>query len=101
MYELLIFTVWGIFAAILFLNVYFRVKVFKVYKNLVQNRVQFNALDTFNKEKMAEVKKQYPNNAKDIDTFVSHIQFSTKMASLLVLLITIFGGILMYFRFDD
>ena len=100
MYELLIFIVWGIFAAILFLNVYFRVKVFKVYKKLVQNRVQFDALDTFNKEKMSEVKKRYPQNADDVDTFVSHIQYSTKFASLLVALITIFGGILMWYRND-
>ena len=100
MYELLIFIVWGIFAAILFLNVYFRVKVFKVYKKLVQNRVQFDALDTFNKEKMSEVKKRYPQNAADVDTFVSHIQYSTKLASLLVALISIFGGILMWYRND-
>ena len=98
MYEILIFIVWGIFAAILFLNVYFRVKVFKVYKKLVQNRVQFDALDTFNKEKMNEVKKRYPQNATDVDTFVSHIQYSTKMASILVALISIFGGILMWYR---
>jgi nitrate/nitrite-specific signal transduction histidine kinase len=98
MYELLIFIVWGLFAAVLFLNVYFRVKVFKVYKNLVQNRVQFNALDTFNKAKMEEVKKQYPQNATDIDTFVSHIQYSTKMATVLTALITAFGAILMYYR---
>jgi nitrate/nitrite-specific signal transduction histidine kinase len=86
------------FAAVLFLNVYFRVKVFKVYKNLVQNRVEFDALDTFNKEKMEAVKQKYPANAADIDTFVSHIQFSTRLASILVALISIFGGILMYFR---
>ncbi len=98
MYEFLIFLVWGIFVAILFLNVYFRVKVFKVYKNLVQNRVQFDALDTFNKEKMESVKQKYPSNAADIDTFMSHIQFSTRLASVLVALISIFGGILMYFR---
>lgn len=100
MYELLIFIVWGIFAAVLFLNVYFRIKVFKVYKKLVQNRVQFDALDTFNKEKMNEVKKRYPQNATDVDTFVSHIQYSTKLASLLVALISIFGGILMWYRND-
>jgi hypothetical protein len=100
MYQLLIFIVWGLFAAVLFLNVYFRVKVFKVYKKLVQNRVQFDALDTFNKEKMNEVKKRYPQNATDVDTFVSHIQYSTKLASVLVALITIFGGILMWYRND-
>jgi nitrate/nitrite-specific signal transduction histidine kinase len=97
-YEFLIFLVWAMFAAVLFLNVYFRVKVFKVYKNLVQNRVEFDALDTFNKEKMEAVKQKYPASAADIDTFVSHIQFSTRLASVLVALISIFGGILMYFR---
>jgi hypothetical protein len=100
MYELLLFIVWGIFIAILFLNVYFRVKVFKVYKTLVQNRVQFDALDTFNKEKMETVKQRYPKNAADIDTFVSHIQYSVKMATILIALSSVFGGILMYFRND-
>ena len=52
MFILLLSIVIGLFIAMLFLNVYFRVRVLKVYKILVQNEVQFGAKHIFNKEKM-------------------------------------------------
>lgn len=83
----------------LFLNVYFRVKVFKSYKVLIENRVEFGASHIFNKAKMeAEVIPKYPALRKDIETFVSHMRYSIKMATVLIMLITLFGAILMYYR---
>ena len=41
MYTILVFLVIGLFVAILFLQFYFRMKVLKVYRVLVQHRVQF------------------------------------------------------------
>ena len=52
MLAILMSVVVGLFIAMLFLNIYFRVKVFKVYKVLVQNRVEFSAKHVFSKEKM-------------------------------------------------
>ena len=83
----------------LFLNVYFRVKVLKTYKKLVQNEVEFNASHLFNPQKMEEeVYPKYPHMKADIETFANHIKYSMRMATVLIALITLFGGILMYFR---
>lgn len=89
----------GLFVAMLFLNIYFRAKVLKVYKKLLQNEVEFGVSHFLNKEKMEkEVYPRHPDMVKEIDTFVRHIRYSVSMATVLILLITLFGGILMYYR---
>jgi hypothetical protein len=99
MFTLLIWVVIGLFIGMLFLNIYFRVKVLKVYKTLVQNEVEFNAGHVFNSSRMeTEVLTQHPKFEKEIKTFVSHIKYSIRMATVLIVLITLFGAILMYFR---
>ncbi len=99
MYGFLIFLVIGLFVAMLFVNVYFRVKVMKTYKKLIQARVEFGASHIFNRQKMeAEILPRYPAQREDIETFVRHLKFSINMATVLAALITIFGGILMYYR---
>ena len=99
MYVLLITIVLALFAAMVFLNVYFRVRVLKTYKILVQNRVEFGAAHLFNKKKMeAEIYPKYPHMQADIETFVRHLRYSIRMATVLIALITLFGGVLMYFR---
>ncbi len=99
MYQFLIFLIIALFLGMLFLNVYFRVKVFKVYKILVQNRVQFGAEHLFNTQKMeTEVISKHPALRTEIETFVSHIRYSMSMATVLITLITLFGAVLMYYR---
>jgi len=99
MYVLLISIVVGLFIAMLFLNVYFRVRVFKVYKILVENRVEFGASHIFDKEKMEkEIYPKYPAHREHIDIFVRHMRYSIKMATVLIALITLFGAVLMYYR---
>ncbi|MFK7936593.1 MAG: hypothetical protein AB8G22_23970 [Saprospiraceae bacterium] len=99
MVGILLFSVIGIFIAMLFLNVYFRVKVMKSYRIMVQNEVDLQTRHFMNKEKLEkELIPKYPHLAKEIRTFVSHIQYSTRMATVLLALITLFGGILMYYR---
>ncbi len=99
MYVLLISIVLGLFIAMLFVNIYFRVRVFKVYKILVENRVEFGAAHIFNAEKMErEVYSKYPEQKKNISIFVRHMRYSIKMATVLIVLITLFGAILMYYR---
>jgi len=96
---MLIFLLTGLFAAMLFLNVYFRVKVMKSYKKLVQNQVQFGAAHIFSKAKMEEeILPKYPGLQTDIRAFVHHIQYSIKMAIVLIVLITLLGAVLMYYR---
>ena len=99
MFILLVSIVIALFVAMLFLNVYFRVKVFKAYKVLTQNDVKFNSSHLFNKEKMEkEVIAKYPEHREAIELFVKHMKNSINMASVLIALITAFGGILMYYR---
>ena len=99
MYLLLISIVIGLFVAMLFLNVYFRVRVIKTYRKLVNNRVEFKAVHVFNREKMeAEIIPRYPQMEAEIRTFTSHIRYSIRMATVLIALITLFGAILMYYR---
>ncbi len=95
MSQLLIYLVIGLFVAMIFLNVYFRMKVLKVYKKLVQNEVQFDNSHIFSPKKMkSEILPRYPKHKDDILLFVSHIKYSLKMASVLILLIFVAGLIL-------
>jgi hypothetical protein len=100
MYIILISLVIGLFVAMLFVNIYFRWKVIKAYKVLVQNRVEFGAAHVFNRSKLEkEVLVRYdPVVRQAILSFVQHLHFSIRMASVLILLITLFGAILMYYR---
>ncbi|MFN4079533.1 MAG: hypothetical protein ACK4NS_01420 [Saprospiraceae bacterium] len=99
MYEVLVSLIIAVFAALLFLNLYFRAKVLKVYGVLARNKVQFGAAHVFNKKKMeAEVLPRYPQFAGEIQTFVSHIRYSIRMATVLIALITLLGAVMMYYR---
>ena len=99
MYLLLVTIVLSLFAAMLFVNIYFRVKVLKTYKILKQNKVEFGSAHLFNKKRMeAEIFPRYPHMKAEITTFTSHIHYSIKMATVLIALLTLFGAILMYYR---
>ncbi len=99
MYEILIALIIGLFVAMLFLNVYFRVKVMKSYKKLIQNRVEFGVKDLLNKKKIEEeVIPKYPHMRQEILDFTNHIHYSVKMGTVLIILITAFGAVLMWYR---
>lgn len=99
MHILLISIVIGLFVAMLFLNVYFRAKVLKVYGVLVRNKVEFGAAHIFNRQKLEEeILPRYPQFRSEIETFIRHMRYSIRMATVLLALITAFGAILMYFR---
>ena len=44
----------ALFVALLFLNIYFRIKVLKAHKILIKNRVEFETAHFFSKKKMEE-----------------------------------------------
>ncbi len=92
MFGILNFVVIGLFIGMLFLNVYFRVKVMKVYKKLVQNRVDFELKHILNPSKMeSDILPRYPKHKSDILEFTTHMRQSIKIALLLIGLITAFG----------
>lgn len=85
----------GFFIALFFLNFYFRAKILKVYKVLVNNRIEFSAKHIFNKEKMeSEVLSRYPAFRNEILSFSNHIKKSIVIAATLVFAIVIAGFIL-------
>ncbi|MFT6808491.1 MAG: hypothetical protein ACJA01_001716 [Saprospiraceae bacterium] len=99
MYNVLFFAIIGIFCGLLVLNIFFRVKVFKYYKYLVQNRVEFGFSHFFNDEKMqTEVLDRYPQHNEQILAFVGLIRRSITMASIMIVVITMFGYLLTQFR---
>ncbi|MBK8922267.1 MAG: hypothetical protein IPM81_12325 [Saprospirales bacterium] len=99
MYALLLSVIIGLFVAMLFVNIYFRAKVLKVYGVLVRNKVQFGAAHIFNRQKLEEeVLPRYPQFRKEIELFIHHMRYSIQMATVLIVLITAFGAVLMYFR---
>ncbi len=96
---ILLFLVIGLFAAMVFLNVYFRVRVLKDYRILVRNRVDFKARHIFSEKKMREeIIPRYPAFEQNLMSFGRHLRYSINMATVLIFLITLFGAILMYFR---
>ncbi len=99
METILIFLVIGLFVAMLFLNIYFRVKVLQDYRTLSSNKIDFSAKHIFEKGKMKEeIVPKHPEFEVELLRFSSHLRYSIRMATVLIILITLFGGILMYFR---
>lgn len=99
MFNLLFLIIVAAFVAMLVVNIYFRVKVFKYYKYLVQNRVEFNTSHFFNKDKMEkEVLTRYPQHREEILLFVSMIHRSVQLASALLVIIIAFGYLLLRYR---
>lgn len=99
MFNFLFFAIIAVFIAMLFLNIFFRVKVFGVYKYLVQNKVEFGVSHFLHEEKMeSEVISRYPQHEEQIRKFVTLIRRSVTMASVLIVLILSIGYLLMKFR---
>lgn len=96
---LLISSVIGLFVAMLFVNIYFRIKVIKSYRRLVARKVEFGAVHVFNLSRLkTEILPRYPESEADILAFVNNLRYSIRMATVLLALITAFGAILMYYR---
>ena len=98
---LLIIIVCALFIAMLGVNLYFRAKVLRAYRTLVQNEVDFTPAQIFSKARVEdEIIPTYPAQAEAIRNFSNYLQLSIKMVTVLMALITAFGGILMWFRYE-
>jgi len=88
-----------LFVLLLGVNIYFRIKVIRAFNLLKNQRIQFDASLVFQKEKLQnEVLKKYPTQADTILSFARYLKYSISMAIVLIALITLFGGVLMYYR---
>lgn len=97
MQNLLLVLILLAFAGLLFLNIHFRVKVWKVYKRLSMGGPDLKAAHIFNSELLeTEILNKYPKHRADVELFVSNIRRSVRLASFLIMLITLFTAILMF-----
>jgi hypothetical protein len=99
MFITLVTIIIALFLAMLFVNLYFRAKVLKAYRILVRARVDFTASQIMSERRMEEeVVPAYPEQAQAIRDFSNYLRRSIRMATVLLVLITLFGGVLMWYR---
>jgi hypothetical protein len=95
-------TVFGIlavlFAGFFALNVYFRVKIFRHYRILVDNRIEFGIGDIFSESRMQSVIQRYPHMRDSITRFCRNMRLTMWMASVFVTLTILLGYYLMKTR---
>ncbi len=98
MYTSIIVVVILAFLGLLFINIYFRVKVFKYYKILVDNRVDIEVKDLLDIQKIKNiVVPKYPHLETEILAFVNNIRRSVILAFILLVLIALCWSILYRF----
>ncbi len=99
MQDVLLIVVIILFVAMLGVNLYFRAKVLRAYRVLVRNRVDFTPGQIFSTLRVEdEIIPKYPDQAGSIRDFSRYLRHSIQMTTVLMALITAFGGILMWYR---
>ena len=86
------------FVAMLAVNVVFRVRVLRAYKELVRAGVEFDASDMLNRARIEGLVQRFPEQERAIRSFTGNIRRSVSLASGLIVLITLLGAVLMYYR---
>lgn len=95
--SLLFYLLAGLVLAGIFINVYFRVKVWKLYKKVEENRIQLGAGHIFNKSRReAELYPRYERYRELIESFCGSIVYSIKVAIFILLSILVIGLIFIY-----
>ncbi len=79
---LLITIVCTLFVAMLAVNLYFRAKVLRAYRVLLQNDVDFTPVQIFSKLRVEdEIILMYPNSAEAIRNFSAYLQLSINITT--------------------
>ena len=82
----------------LVVNVLFRARVLKAYKELRRAGVEFDATDMLTDAKIDALVARFPEQADPLRRFTGGIRRSMTMYTALVVLITALGAVLMYYR---
>ena len=99
MKPLLVVLILATFVGIVLLNLYFRIKVLGYYRKLRNSNVDFEPSQLLNRARLeAEVLPLYPQHRADIVAFAQHIRFSLRCASALIVLITLFAAVFMFYK---
>jgi len=86
------------FLGMLFINVFFRVRVLKAYRLLQRGGVEFDGADMLTQARIEELILRYPAQEDAIRQFTGGIRNTMSLASGLIILITLLGGVLMWYR---
>jgi hypothetical protein len=87
-----------LFAGFFLLNVYFRINVFRHYRILIDNRVDFKAADIFSDARMEEIIKRYPQFRESITAYCRNMRRTMWMATVFVMLTIALGFVLLQQR---
>lgn len=87
----------SMFVGLFAINIYFRAKVMKAYKYLVQNDIKFSAMDILSNAKMENtVLPRYPMHQAEIRNFVDLMKRSLMLSIGVIVLIIVIGLIYHY-----
>jgi len=99
LYQSLILWAAGLMIILVFVNLYIRVRVWKHYIILNKNKVDFPTSYIMKPDKMeAEIIPRYPEYADNIRAFSKHLRISLRIASVLLMLITLLAAVIYYYR---
>ncbi|MBP8725639.1 MAG: hypothetical protein KBF37_06370 [Saprospiraceae bacterium] len=82
----------GIFALFLAFNIYIRVKTFKLYRQLLERRIQFGLADLLSNRRWLDILKLYPEHASLLNHFRRHML----MTGILFLLVVVAVIVLLF-----
>lgn len=88
-----------LFISLLFVNIYFRLKVIKAYRKLKDYKINFETSALFDKAQLNKIMQSNPPDIRtSIEEFSKNMKYSISMVIALIVLITLFGAVLMYYR---
>ena len=96
--SLLIVLIAAAFLGMLGVNVLFRARVLKAYRSLQRNGIEFDGSDMLTQARIEELVGRFPDHEADIRQFTGGIRRSVSLASALIVLITLLGAVLMWYR---
>ena len=86
------------FIGMLAVNVVYRARVLKAYKELQRAGVEFDATDMLSADKVDALVARFPEQAAALRRFTGGIRRSMALYTGLIALITALGAVLMYYR---
>ena len=87
------------FGILLLANVFFRIKTFMSFKKLAEKGVGFTKEHVLNKQRLEqEILPRHPEHKDLILQHVNSMKMSMRISTLCMLVLTICGAVLMYYR---
>ena len=81
MFNVALIVITSIFIALLFLNLYFRIKLLKIYRKLVEGEVEFPTSMILKPRQLEEeIVPKYPEYRNEILSFSKHLNTSLRIA---------------------